>query len=205
MFCIWCGNTLAILWCYSLNLNQVLWWPKTCGHRVEFFEHLASVVEVWRIARKQQNFQVYLGSIIHLSSIWALGENLYHPPMLRFGFFCFVLKDGATKSDEFSEIPNCLRPPPSFSENYYYKFLVNGYGRICARRYEGQIVWNACTWYPEIGTILRVGVGVKCRWNLSENSSDLAPPSFPNWANGLPRKTMRSIAIICGEQTSILT
>ena len=45
--------------------------------------------------------------------------------MLRFGFFCFVLKDGATKSDEFSEIPNCLRPPaPSFSENYYYKIFV---------------------------------------------------------------------------------
>ena len=33
-------------------------------------------------------------------------------------------------------------PPPSFSKNYIAFF------------YEGQIVWNACTWFPEIGTTL---------------------------------------------------
>ena len=26
-----------------------------------------------------------------------------------------------------------------------------------ARKYKGQIVWNACTWFPEMGTILRGG------------------------------------------------
>ena len=26
---------------------------------------------------------------------------------------------------------------------------------VYVRRYDGQIVWNACTWFPELGTILR--------------------------------------------------
>ena len=42
------------------------------------------------------------------------------------------------------KIPNGLWPPPSFSENYIAIFY-SGYGCIYARRYEGQIVWNACT------------------------------------------------------------
>ena len=28
---------------------------------------------------------------------------------------------------------------------------------VYVRRYDGQIVWNACTWFPEMGTILRGG------------------------------------------------
>ena len=52
----------------------------------------------------------------------------------------------------FGNIPNGLRPPPSFLENYIAIFY-NGYGCIFARRYEGQIVWNACTWFPDIGVI----------------------------------------------------
>ena len=35
------------------------------------------------------------------------------------------------------------------------------YGCIYASRYEGQIVWNACTWFPEIGTIRAAGGGVQ--------------------------------------------
>ena len=50
-------------------------------------------------------------------------------------------KGGATKSDEFSEKFQTAFDPPSFSENYVAIFL-----------------WNACTWFPKIGTILR-GVG----------------------------------------------
>ena len=40
---------------------------------------------------------------------------------------------------------NSKRPlAPSFLKNYVAN-LFNGYGCIYARRYEGQIVWNACT------------------------------------------------------------
>ena len=39
---------------------------------------------------------------------------------------------------------------------------------------KGWIVWNAGTWFPEIGTILRGGGwGSTAVWNLSQNSSDL--------------------------------
>ena len=35
--------------------------------------------------------------------------------------------------------------------------ILSNKGRVWRRRYGGQIVWNACTWFPEIGTILRGG------------------------------------------------
>ena len=44
----------------------------------------------------------------------------------------------------FGKIPNGNWPPLIFGKlccNFFY----NGYGCIYARRYEGQIVWNACT------------------------------------------------------------
>ena len=54
---------------------------------------------------------------------------------------CYKLslgKDGHAKSDEFSEkFHRPSTPTPSFSENYV-AFFYNGYGRIYARRYEGQ-------------------------------------------------------------------
>ena len=46
-----------------------------------------------------------------------------------------------------------LTPPPSFLE-IILQFFYNRYGYIYARGYEGQIVWNVCTWFPEIRTIL---------------------------------------------------
>ena len=59
----------------------------------------------------------------------------------------------------FGKIPNGLQtPPPSYSEDYIAIFY-DRHGCIYARMYDGQIVWNACTWFPEIGTILRVGGG----------------------------------------------
>ena len=45
-----------------------------------------------------------------------------------------------------------FNPPPFFGK--LCCFFCNGYGCIYARRYGGQIVWNACKWFPEIGTIL---------------------------------------------------
>ena len=53
----------------------------------------------------------------------------------------------------FGNIPNGLRPAPLSLENYIAIFY-NGYGCIYARRYESQIVWNACTWFPKIGIYL---------------------------------------------------
>ena len=65
-----------------------------------------------------------------------------------------------------------LTSPPPFSENYVAIFY-DRYGCIYARRYDGQIVWNAYTWLPEIGTILRGRRWWSTAvWNLSENSSD---------------------------------
>ena len=40
-----------------------------------------------------------------------------------------------------------LSTPPSFFENYVAIFY-DRYGCIYARRYDGQIVWNAGTWFP---------------------------------------------------------
>ena len=64
-------------------------------------------------------------------------------------------KGGATKSNEFSEKIQTAFEPPHFGK-LECSFFYNGYGRMYARRYEGQIVWNACTWFPETGTILRI-------------------------------------------------
>ena len=57
-------------------------------------------------------------------------------------------------------MPNGLQPPPppSFLENNVANYY-DRYGCTYARRYDGQLVWNACTLFPEIGTILRGGGG----------------------------------------------
>ena len=54
----------------------------------------------------------------------------------------------------FGNVSNGLRPPLIFGK-LYCNFFYNGYGCIIiyARRYDGQIVWNACTWFPEICVI----------------------------------------------------
>ena len=74
----------------------------------------------------------------------------------------------------FGKVPNGPWPSPYHFRKIILQFVFNGYGRIYARRYEGQIVWNACRWFPEIWTILRGGGwGSIAVWNLSENPSDL--------------------------------
>ena len=55
----------------------------------------------------------------------------------------------------FGKIPNSLRPSRLIFGKWYCNFLWHDYGSIYARRYDGWIVWNTCTWFPEIGTILR--------------------------------------------------
>ena len=84
---------------------------------------------------------------------------------MRFDFFviirpesdhCLLLSLREGSGDQigwiFGKIPNGLWPP--FIFKIILQIFYNGYGCIYARRYEGQIVWNACTWFPEIGTIL---------------------------------------------------
>ena len=59
---------------------------------------------------------------------------------------CLCLGKGpATKSDEFVEkFQTALTPPPHFWK-IMLQIFYKGYGCIRARRYDGQIVWNACT------------------------------------------------------------
>ena len=64
-------------------------------------------------------------------------------------------KGRVTKSD--AKIPIRLRPPPPHFRKIMLQFFYDRYDCIYARRYYGQIVWNACSWFPEIGTILRGG------------------------------------------------
>ena len=59
----------------------------------------------------------------------------------------FFGKCPATKSDEFLEKFQTAfdPPPPLIFGKLCCNFFYNGYDFIYARRYEGQIVWNACT------------------------------------------------------------
>ena len=86
-------------------------------------------------------------------------------------------------------LPNCMnfrknsnRPstPPHF-QKIMLQISYDRYGCIYARRYDEQIVWNACTWFPEKGTIQRVGGrwGSTAARNLSQNSSDLVAWPVP--------------------------
>ena len=55
----------------------------------------------------------------------------------------------------FGKIPNGLPPlPPLIFGKLYCNFLLQIWLHIYARRYDGWIVWNACTWCQEIGTFL---------------------------------------------------
>ena len=54
--------------------------------------------------------------------------------------------------------PNGLQPPLHIRK-IMLQIFCNRYGRIYARRYEGQIIWNAFIWFPEMGTILGGGGG----------------------------------------------
>ena len=61
----------------------------------------------------------------------------------------------------FGKMPNGLWPPspPNFW-GILLQFLYDIYGCIYARRYDGWIVWNACTWFPDTGVIQ--GLGSDC-------------------------------------------
>ena len=60
------------------------------------------------------------------------------------------------------------------------QFFYDRYGCFHARRYDFQLAWNTCTWFPEIGTTLRVvGWGSTAVWNLFKNSSDLVAWPVP--------------------------
>ena len=56
-------------------------------------------------------------------------------------------------SDEFPEKFQTASDPHPHFWKIMLQILYNGEGRIYARRYEGQIVLNACTLFPGIWTI----------------------------------------------------
>ena len=70
---------------------------------------------------------------------------IFFTPSLRTGW-CFQI------GWFFGKNPNGLPPSPHFRK-IILQFFYNGNGCI----YEGQIIWNACTWFLEIGSILRGG------------------------------------------------
>ena len=77
---------------------------------------------------------------------------------------CNLRKGGTIKSGAVSfwkKSKRLLTPPPSFWK-IILQIFYDRYGSIYARRYDGQIVWNACTWFPKIWTIQGLGVGVNC-------------------------------------------
>ena len=47
------------------------------------------------------------------------------------------------------KVQTAFNPPPSFS-GIMLQIIFDWYGCIYARRYDGQIVWNACTRFPEV-------------------------------------------------------
>ena len=74
------------------------------------------------------------------------------------------------------------------------------HGCIYASRYEGQIVWNTCNWFPEKGTILKGGGWrSKVVWNFSENSSVLVPWSDPFFF-GEEKREEAGLCLIRGEE-----
>ena len=61
-----------------------------------------------------------------------------------------------TKLEEFLEkFQMDFDPPPHFWK-IILQIFYNRYGCIYARRYDGQMVWNACLWFTEIGTIKKL-------------------------------------------------
>ena len=61
---------------------------------------------------------------------------------------CNLRKGGTIKSGAVSfwkKSKRLLTPPPSFWK-IILQIFYDRYGSIYARRYDGQIVWNACTW-----------------------------------------------------------
>ena len=73
-------------------------------------------------------------------------------------------KGSATKSDEVLEkFQTAFDPPPSFLENYVANFLWHIWLHICEEIWwlnSMKCMHNVhCTWFPEIGTILRGGGG----------------------------------------------
>ena len=61
-------------------------------------------------------------------------------------------KGHVTKSD--AKIPIRLRPPPPHFRKIMLQFFYDRYGCIYERRYDGQIVWNACTLEPSSKWVL---------------------------------------------------
>ena len=68
------------------------------------------------------------------------------------------------RPDQFHTV---FDPAPHFRK-IMFQFFYNGYGWIYVRRYESQIVWYACTLFPEIETILRGGGWVKFHFDFEK-------------------------------------
>ena len=104
---------------------------------------------------RRQNFGFWpMGGSLTLNLTFFL-QNIRQLNTWFFWALPFVGKGKYTKSMIFwknSKRPSTT-PPPSFLENYIANFLWQMWLHIYARRYGGWIVWNACTWFPDIGVV----------------------------------------------------
>ena len=102
------------------------------------------------------------GQFLSSGSIWSVGKFWGSPWRIR-------VSDGPGERAQRKgrvALPNQMNfrknsKRPSTPLPHFRKIMLHiahdRYGCIYARRYDGQIVRNACTWFPEIGTILRGG------------------------------------------------
>ena len=125
------------------------------------------------------------GQFLSSGSIWSVGKFWGSPWRIR-------VSDGPGERAQRKgrvALPNQMNfrknsKRPSTPLPHFRKIMLHiahdRYGCIYARRYDGQLMWNACTWFPEIGTSLRSGGwGSTALWNLSKNSSDLVARPVP--------------------------
>ena len=81
---------------------------------------------------------------------------------VKYSVFALIL---SYKVETFTRVRDRRQPltlPPPHFRKIILQICYDRYGCIHARRYDGQIVWNARTCFPEIGTIQGLGVGVNC-------------------------------------------
>ena len=124
-----------------------------CGNGLE---HKCSCQPWWRSSNKLITPHQGVGKVFSiLQAETSRKETSQELLMLSRSFSdCRSLREGWCYQIGwiFRKNPNGLRPSPHF-QKIMLQIFYNGYGRKFTRRYERQIVWNACTWFLDICVI----------------------------------------------------
>ena len=141
------GSTMNIHWNQALfGLHLLKWNSDTCHIQIKNSGAKKSdslkqykwklVFKTWRTFSPLKSLTRWVAHLMHL-------------------VHCFI-REGSGYQIRwfFGKIPNGLRPP------HVWKLCCNFFMTDMVAFIQGgigQIVWNACSWFPEIGTILRGG------------------------------------------------